>query len=227
MKITDKIISIPPFISTTWDKISSLHMSDKILIITLREGSRIEIPDLPDEIIGEVFVHHGQFLEIIAGKPVAREQSFGEALGSSFRLLFGTLDSLRQALSHNPTYATLAPLPQDVVNKIAELAKTLPPDELASFLHPVDGCNCLYCQIARILKGETHVAALEEEKSEEQVGDDELRFEEWTVESIGDKMYLVTNKLDPQEHYSVYLGDPIGCTCGKANCEHIVAVLRH
>ncbi len=227
MKITDKIISIPPFISTTWDKISSLHMSDKILIITLRGESRIEIPHLSDAVIEEVFTHHAQFLESHTSTSTKSPQAFGDVLASPFRILFGTLDSLRQALSHNPSYANLAPIPPDVASKISELAKQLPPEELSNFLNPVDGCNCLYCQIARLLKGETEHHALEEEKSEEEVDDEELRFEEWKVESIGDKMYLVTNKLDPQEHYSVYLGDPIGCTCGKQNCEHIVAVLRH
>ena len=149
------------------------------------------------------------------------EQTFN----APFRMLFGTLESLTQALQHNPTYANLAPLPQEIVSKIEMLAKQMPPEELGNFLHPIDGCNCMYCQISRILKGSPH--AEQKPALEEEVGEEELRFEEWSVESVGDKLYSVTNKLDPSEQYRVFLGDPIGCTCGKQNCEHIVAVLRH
>ncbi|NGX33463.1 MAG: hypothetical protein K1060chlam4_01531, partial [Candidatus Anoxychlamydiales bacterium] len=39
-------------------------------------------------------------------------------------------------------------------------------------------------------------------------------------------LYRVTNPLDENEHYSVFLKDPIGCTCGKKNCEHVKAVLN-
>ena len=31
--------------------------------------------------------------------------------------------------------------------------------------------------------------------------------------------------LDPNEHYNVFLGTPLGCTCGEKDCEHIRAVL--
>ncbi|MBS0634175.1 MAG: hypothetical protein JSR37_01775 [Verrucomicrobia bacterium] len=215
MKITDKIISIPPFISTTWDKVSSLHMDDKLLIVTLKDTTRVAIPGLSQEVINEIFHAHANSL----GEPQTTS-----ALAGPFRMLFGTLESLTQALQHNPAYSNLAPLPEEVVSKIQMLAKSLPPEELENYLHPIDGCNCMYCQITRILKGEesTHVALPEEE-----VAEDELKFEEWIVESVGDKMYKVTNKLDPTEHYNVYLGEPIGCTCGRQNCEHIVAVLRH
>jgi hypothetical protein len=34
------------------------------------------------------------------------------------------------------------------------------------------------------------------------------------------------NPLDHKEHYNVFLGDPIGCSCGNNNCEHIQAVLK-
>ena len=39
-------------------------------------------------------------------------------------------------------------------------------------------------------------------------------------------LIVVTNPLDANEHYNVFLGDPIGCTCGQKNCEHIRAVLN-
>lgn len=220
MKITDKIISIPPYISTTWDKVSSLHMTDKNLIVTLKDTTRIPVPNLSEEVIKEIFTTHAHVLEqMLPTAPISKAME--QTLAGPMRILFGTLESLSQALQHNPQYSNLAPLPQEVVSKIELLAKNMQPDELANYLHPVSGCNCMYCKIARILKGDNH------KEAEEEVADEELQFEEWLVEPAGDKMYLVTNKLDTSEHYTVYLGDPIGCTCGKQNCEHIVAVLRH
>ncbi len=223
MKITDKIISIPPYISTSWDKISSLHLSEDKLVITLIDGTRVFVPHLTDDALSEIFTAHAHFLDIKPTKTALAQPSMEQAFNAPFRVLFGTLESLTQALQHNPAYSNLAPLPQEIVSKIELLAKQMPQEELANFLHPVDGCNCMYCQISRILKG----TGDEKPQIEEEVGEEELRFEEWAVESIGDKLYLVTSKLDPSEQYRVFLGDPIGCTCGKQNCEHIVAVLRH
>ncbi len=229
MKITDKIISIPPYISTSWSKVASLHMYNKELIVTLWDTTRIAIPDLQEEVIKEIFAHHASYLEQQSLKqPPAPRESAELQFTTPLRMLFGTLESLTQALQHNPAYSNIAPLPPEIVSKIETLGKNLPPEELANFLHPIEGCNCMYCQISRILKGE---APKQEETleitTEDEVREEDLRFEQWDVQPSGDKMYTVTNKLDPNEHYSVFLGDPIGCTCGKASCEHIVAVLRH
>lgn len=238
MKITQKLISIPPYISTSWDKISSLHTSDKNLLITLKDTTQISIPKLSAAEIEEIFAAHALFLEQQENKPEhehitpAAHANIEQQMAAPFRILFGTLESLTQALQHNPAYSNLASLPEEIVSKIEMLGKTLPPEELANFLHPVSGCNCMYCQISRILKGDfiTDVKEIKSahiENTEDEVAEEDLHFEQWIIEPIGDKMYLVTNKLDPNEHYSVYLGNPIGCTCGKQNCEHIVAVLRH
>lgn len=235
MKVTHKIISIPPYISTSWDKVSSLHLSDKNLVITLKDDTHISIPQLSPANIEEIFAAHALYLEQQETKEPQTHATQAvsasiEQIATPFRILFGTLESISQALQHNPAYSNLAALPQEIVSKIEMLGKTLPPEELANFLHPVSGCNCMYCQISRILKGEHTSAPVEHtavEHLEDEVAEEDLHFEQWIIESIGDKMYLVTNKLDPNEHYSVYLGNPIGCTCGKQNCEHIVAVLRH
>ena len=43
---------------------------------------------------------------------------------------------------------------------------------------------------------------------------------------MNDKLFTVINKLDQQEKYNVFLGEPVGCTCGKQGCEHMLAVLK-
>jgi hypothetical protein len=66
----------------------------------------------------------------------------------------------------------------------------------------------------------------DEEEQEEMVSDEELKFRSWDVVQTGEKLYLVCNPIDSKEHYNVYLGEPIGCTCGQTHCEHIRAVLN-
>jgi hypothetical protein len=61
---------------------------------------------------------------------------------------------------------------------------------------------------------------------EEEVSPHELKFREWDIQQAGDKLYNVSNPFDKGEQYQVYLGNPVGCTCGKSKCEHIVAVLN-
>jgi len=84
-------------------------------------------------------------------------------------------------------------------------------------------CNCPYCQIANAMQGT--VSEVEEKEVEEEVTEDDLKFREWDIKQEGDKLYIVTNPLDADEHYQVFLGTPVGCTCGQKNCEHIRTVL--
>jgi hypothetical protein len=60
----------------------------------------------------------------------------------------------------------------------------------------------------------------------EEISDDDLKFRDWEIAQTEANLYSVTNPLDPSEHYSVFLGEPLGCTCGSKNCEHIKAVLK-
>ncbi len=50
MKINNQILSIPPYISTSWKNIASLHVESQdstiYLVVTLLSGARIEIPQL-------------------------------------------------------------------------------------------------------------------------------------------------------------------------------------
>ncbi len=240
VKITDKIVSIPPYISTTWDKVSTLHKKHDSLVFTLLNGTNIEIDSLSDDAVNQIFAAHAAFLEHaptvtsqakpLAHTPTMALSQFDQIFAAPLKIVFGTLESVAQALQHNPAYSDLPPIPEEIAAKLASLAKILNPDDVRAMPEPVADCNCMHCQMMRLIKGSTPQAHPDHphfEKSEDEISDEELQFEEWQVHSIGEKMYLVTNKLDPNEQYTVFLGEPIGCTCGKANCEHIVAVLRH
>ena len=67
---------------------------------------------------------------------------------------------------------------------------------------------------------------IQDAPKEEIVSDAELHFREWDIKQLEKQLYNVTNPLDTTEHYQVFLGTPLGCTCGKTNCEHIRAVLN-
>ena len=77
----------------------------------------------------------------------------------------------------------------------------------------------------RVIKGEMKESSPSQEAVEE-VTIDDLRFREWDIKQTGDKLYTVANPLHAEEHYTVFLGSPIGCTCGEQNCQHIRAVLN-
>ena len=66
---------------------------------------------------------------------------------------------------------------------------------------------------------------IDKDVGEEIVSDEDLAFRDWEIKQTTDEKYQVTNPLDANEQYNVFLGNPLGCTCGEKNCEHIRAVL--
>lgn len=246
MKINQKILSIPPYISTTWKNIGSLHVENPhgtaLLIITLLSGTKITIPGLHPNAVEEIFNTHAKILEqeekpnpakSFSAPPLnlvsSQEQiiSFGFPLkGPQPSFEMGDFGSL---LQHNPELAESPDMPQELISKIIYLSKTIGIEDITAIPKAEPDCNCTHCQIARALhKGLTpcEETALEESTQEEEiVSDEDLKFKTWEISQTGEKLFLVANPLDDKEHYSVYLGEPVGCTCGEKHCEHIRAVL--
>ena len=203
MKITANILSIPPYLSTTWKNISSLHVEGERLIVLLQNGTSVEVPGLSSATIEEIFDAHARSTE---EGPIATPLSFSLPLNGS----------IGSAMQHNPEQAELPPLPPEMLKKITTIARAFGVDD--SLPTPESNCNCIYCQIARSLNGE--------QEQVEEVSDEDLKFRNWEIAQVEEKLYTVTNPLDPTEHYNVFLGSPIGCTCGSKECEHIRAVLH-
>ncbi len=226
--ITSKVLSLPPFISTSWNRVASIRLQGPLLFITLKNEERIEIPNLPLHILESIFVAHAAYLE---------QQQIAEKMNHllppplfpinendvSFRLAFGNMEGIGNAMQHNPEQAHTPDLPKEMLEKIASITKILIPEEAGGFPKPEPHCNCMHCQIARAISAETKESL--EEIEESIVSQEELQFSEWSIEPVGDHLYTVKNKLT-LETQSVYLGSPVGCTCGKPGCEHILAVLR-
>lgn len=251
MKINYKILSIPPFISTSWKNISSLHCEYKdsllVLIVGLHNGTRIEIPHLESDVIEAIFVAHSKFLEqdqsnappknplntrAPQGLSGLSSQSLSDSLTSNFGfplLQIGPsgVENFGSVMQHNPEQSNAPDLPQEILDKIASISKAVGIDDPNLFPKPEPHCNCFHCQISRAIQ-----SSKEEEDSpsqttlEENVSDEDLKFRLWDVSQTSDKLYLVSNPLDSGEHYSVFLGEPVGCTCGEKHCDHIRAVLN-
>lgn len=236
IKVNLKVLSIPPYISTSWKNITSLHVemdsSSLRLIVLLQDGERIEIPGLTPVTISQVFKTHCDYLEEEGGtteltttSPLQFLSSLTEKLGNLFPTTAPTAEErFAPVIRHDPNQADAPDLPDYFLKKVATLTKTLGIDDPYILPKPEENCNCTHCQVARAL-----CSGLTEEKEvallDEPVTAEDLKFRSWDIQDLGEKLYTVTNPLDANEQYNVYLGNPIGCTCGEAKCEHISAVL--
>ena len=238
MKVNPKILSIPPYISTAWKNVLSLHVEhirgDTILMIGLVNSSIIEIPNLDPSALEAIFQAHEKHLEQEASNlssqigqmPISilpgNIEDTTALLNLPLRL--GLDPTMGNLLQHNPEAANSPDLPKEILEKIAHLSKVVDFENNDNLLKPEPHCNCMHCQIMRVIQDRDH-----EEKShgdEEEVSVEDLRFRDWEIEQTGDQLYILTNPLNGQEQYTVFLGNPVGCTCGQLDCEHIRSVLN-
>lgn len=223
MKINEKVLNLHPYISAEWRSIASLHVKNgekgPILVIELRSGSKVEVPHLNTLDIQEIFSFHAKSLEEIKESPFPKRGP----LSFNLKLLPG-FDQVASVLQHDFSQAHTPDFPEEVLEQIAQISKSFGVEELSHLPKPEPHCNCPHCQIMRSLQ-KTHPATSMLEK-EEEISDTDLRFRTWNIKEEKKNLYLVTNPLDDQESYKVFLGDPIGCTCGYSGCEHIQAVLQ-
>ncbi len=227
IKITDKILSIPPYISTSWSRIAALHMKGGVLAITLGDGDTLHIPNLTSETINLIFQHHAVYLEkeqtLSTISELSKLKGMVDPGEHSIRLAFGSsIDGLGSMMQHNPSQADAPNLPPEILQKLGAIAKIMGPSEELLLPKPELGCNCFHCQIARAL----HPGSAAHMPEESEISDTELSFQQWTITQTGDQLFSVVNRLDEHEKYNVYLGQPVGCTCGREGCEHILAVLK-
>lgn len=217
MKITETILSIPPYISTSWKNIISLRVemaaSELILVVDLNSGSQVLVPHLDRLTLERIFEAHTKALE----KETSPQKH--PPLSFSFPLL--DTSNLPPVLQHNIEHADSPDLPQELLEKISTMIKEMGPEIESQLPKPEPHCNCPHCQIMRVFQ-----AGKETRLDEEEVTDADLSFRTWDIAEEGEKLYAVSNPLDNKECYHVFLGEPLGCTCGEQKCEHIQAVLH-
>lgn len=220
MKINHKVLSIPPYISTSWKNIGALHQKGTSLVISLNNGSVIEVPSLPESILSEVYAAHQSHMEHDEPKEqeIFREPNFSFGMPVAD---FGGIEGMSSFMQHSMEKADSPDLPKEMLDKVRNLTKVMGMDaHLQNMPVAEPHCNCPYCQIARAVSNEQH-----SHDEIEDVKDSDLQFREWDIKEVGDKQFTVTNPLNQEETYHVFLGTPIGCTCGHDNCEHIKCVL--
>jgi len=224
--MNSKIFSLPPHVSVAWGEVASLEVKAGILCVHLKSGRCHEIPGLSDEKITEVFAAHSASLsdDVPTGKNRV-EMNFGmPPMG------LDGLEGMSMPMQHNPDQKDAPNMPPEVIDKIIAVSEAPGIHEQAAHMPPAEPhCNCLYCQIARAIHGDTHVGfEPEATDEEEEVLDTDLTFRDWIInpDEANQNLYIVVNPANEDEHYSVFLGKPIGCTCGHDNCEHIRAVLN-
>jgi hypothetical protein len=221
MKITPNLLSIPPYISTTWDNITSLQVNGSFLTLHLKDGAVAQVPNLSQTELAAIFEAHTRYSEkgsstLAKKSPLDSPYSFSLPLRPEDGSL---IENLGSGMQHNPDQSTLDPLPPEALKKIVAIARAFGLEDLSTLSPPEPECNCMYCQVTRALLSESA-------PQEEEVTEADLTFRNWEVKQTADKLYLVINPLDENEHYNVYLGEPLGCTCGHHRCEHIRAVLN-
>ncbi len=156
-----------------------------------------------------------------------QSQNSPETIEMPFKLGISSIDGMGNPLVHNPAQKDAADIPKPILQKIAAIAKIISPEDITAMPKAEPHCNCLHCQIVRTINEAVEPEKLViSEQDADEVKDEELAFQQWDVTQAGDNLFNVINRLDNQEKYSVYLGHPVGCTCGKSSCEHIVAVLK-
>jgi hypothetical protein len=216
MKINNKILYIPPYISTAWENISSLFVNEKgDLTVILISKEKVKIPNLEKSVINAIFDAHSKNLE----QPPKNKVSFSLPLALDN---VAGMESLGSIMHHNPSQSNAPNLPPEILDKITAISKIMGVEDTESIPKAEPHCNCIHCQIAKALRGQKK----KNEEIIEEVTDEDLRFRTWDIKQTGKKLYSVTNPLDNNENYNVFLGKPVGCTCGQKNCEHIKAVLN-
>lgn len=229
MQNNDTFFSFPPYLSTAWENVSAINLNGEgKLVFHLLSGESITLPLLPSDVIEKIYMRHAAYLQrqVLKEPLQKKERPFPFAQGDGdtpIRFAFGTPDGMTAVMQHNPAQSQANNLPEEMLSKIAEVSKILTPNDPKDLPKPEPHCNCYFCQIARAIQINVSKVELIEE---EVISDSDLQFQQWKITQTGDKLYSVSNKLDERENYSVYLGHPVGCTCGKQGCEHILVVLK-
>ncbi|MBA3603049.1 MAG: hypothetical protein H0W50_05290 [Parachlamydiaceae bacterium] len=249
VKVNNIMLSVPPYISTSWKYVEGLYMKGATLVVTLTGSESVNIPGISTEYIDMIFTAHAEYLEqeVIPrpflssnNEPSLQGLPFG-LLGQGFPLTgadnafqFGisSMDGLGNAMQHNPAHADAPDLPLEILQKIGAIVKIVAPEEIQTGTIAEQDCNCPYCQITRAINGDadvesqlfSEIAAWTDNQQQNSNEAQEIPGP-WQIQETGKNQFLVIDKVD-QTEFRVFLGNPVGCTCGQEGCEHIVAVLK-
>jgi len=210
MIVNTKLLSIPPYISTSWKDVELL-LSDgeHTLNVYLKNGTIIKIAHLLKEQLELIFKVHQ---EVLMQKPKDIPPSLIDPLFFNFSGPF---------LEHDPEMSDAEPLPEEIKLKLKSLVDTFPKLEKSKLPKFHDNCNCPHCQLMALLSDEEDTCEIEEV-----IDDKDLQFALWNVEKLTDKDFKLSHPDEP-EIFHVNLNQTPCCSCQKPCCEHLAYVLRN
>lgn len=208
MIINKQILSIPPFISTSWRDVELL-LSDghSTLNIYLKNGTLVKISNLQKDDLDLIFKVHQDIL-------LTPEQPHIPSLIDP--LLFSFSGPL---LEHDPDLKDASPLPDEVKIKLKSLLEGFPKLDKIKLPEVHSDCNCPFCQVMSLIQ--------DDENDDDIVTDDDLHFSTWKQDHLTEHLIKLIHPFNEEEIYLVSLDTPVTCSCGQTGCEHIEHVLRN
>lgn len=208
MIINKQILSIPPFISTSWKDVELL-LSDghSTLNIYLKNGTLVKISNLLKEDLDLIFKVHQDIL--LSPSPLQIPSLIDPLLFSFSGSLF----------EHDPDLKDASPLPLEIKTKLKSLLDEMPQLDPVKFPQVHPHCHCPFCQIMSLIQNK--------QTDDDLVSDDDLHFSTWKQEVLSEHLIKLIHPFNADENYLVSLDTPITCSCGQVGCEHIEHVLRH
>lgn len=240
MKITDKLLSIPPYLSTSWFNISALFMENHpelsipTLAVSLRDGQKVNLPELAPELLEIIFENHARHLNRERSKTgisllqlpakVSLSSWMPDWISSLPLKFLGEPEDLSLFMKHNPEINGVIPIPDEILSRVVAISRAiLRPSDRESLPVPEGDCRCPHCQIARAIQ---FGFEQNEDLIDEPISDEDLQLGLWIIKPMPRKTFEVTNSLDSDQTFTVSLGKKVKCNCGQSHCEHIKVVLR-
>lgn len=231
MKINHKVLSIPPYISTSWKNISSLQSTQEgekhALIIHLQDGGLVRVPDLEAVVVQAIFGAHARHVETESKTPAEAPKRQSPVQEASPSIKFFEIENISSMMTHNEQEKNAPDLPSYILSKVQEISLEMGLSNSATLPTPEPGCNCPFCQIAKSIEKTSSKAPaqISYEEEEDLITEKDLAFTSWIIRPLKQNLYQVIHPDHLEDQYQVFLGSPIGCTCGSNQCDHIKAVL--
>ena len=128
MRINHKVLSTPPYISTSWKTISSLQSQQTgdlcSLSIHLQDGTCIVVPNLDNTIIQAIFHAHARYLEL-ENKTSTTLPKFQPPLEPSlpFSVKLFEMENVNAMLQHNEQQKDAPDLPLSFLIRLSNFPK--------------------------------------------------------------------------------------------------------
>lgn len=226
MQINKKMLSIPPYISTQWGYVVNIAKnkeSKDTLDFVLGGDTLISVPNLNEDTQEKIFQMHQEYLASCQENTDAQIFTLLTGDTTTTHISMPSSANFFPLLQHNVEVSGLPEVPKETILKMTQALDDLTMHSNPFYKAPEPHCQCMYCQIARVVHDEVESSEREEKKSDKS-NTDVLISNGWLVKERSPDHFEVSSPDAKQNSFVVTLTPPT-CSCGDANCEHIAAVL--